>query len=275
VKIFPVVKKTTVVSGSGPTFIIKDYAGATDKITQAWTLPESAGAADSAMTWANTRFDNVGASDALTLTGTPVYQDKVGASDSELLQVDEKAQVSISTPDTAAWGDSYVNRTVAQAGNNFSANNYWEVAAGTAATQEDAYVEIDFTRFAGLSAGVGSSYLRFTFTWQAVGLTPSQTLLVDMRSNASRPFVESTITANNHARFASSSPYSQRSVAHLMDGTQYSVDVILTSAEINNLVGKWLEVQFSTPDLSLGTLLGVSRRGSLSLIPAYRLFLAK
>ncbi|MDQ6719333.1 MAG: hypothetical protein M3003_00885 [Candidatus Dormibacteraeota bacterium] len=276
-KLYPVVvRKTTTVAGGGPTFTIADAAGAAEAITQPWRLPEAAGAADTAVAMVANPTEYIGATDSLNVAGVPKYSDCAGPGDAVVLVAAEAAQGRSPTPDADSWGDAWVDRLLANQGVNHGAAAALTVSAGSALSQTDGYAKIDFRRFASLVGGAGASTLTFAALWSAFTATPAGTLLVDLVSNAASPWTESTITANNRARFTSSSPYSRRSFGAVFDGVTRTHTITFTPAEVNDFVGNWLELQFTVADLTAASIGVQSREAAVATDrPSYSLSLAK
>jgi hypothetical protein len=268
-----------------PTVILGDDAGAADAVVLKPVSPDDAGAGDGLLELTPGPTDAAGARDAITsISASTSPTDDVGASDgSSPWEVKENAQAVSGTPDTDSWGDAWVDRTVAQAGTHQANGANLTVAAVTAITEQDSYFEINCGGTAGrggprlvsfVSNGSGSTFT-FVVTWPTVVATPSVNFHVDFASSATRPFVESTVTANTRARITSASPYSQRTFAFPQDGTQRTHVVTFTSAEVDDMVAKWLLIQFTVPDLTVGTFAVRARRAADATIAKYDIFIKR
>lgn len=264
------------VSGSGgggtgqPTAIISDDSGLSDALVGTFDIKnESVGASD-ALAFTPGPTDDVGFSEKVSsTTATLGPADDGGLSDVFNLEVKETAQDRSGTPDTDSWGDGWVDRTVANAGTHQAevGGVSMQVANAAAAnvTEQDGYLEINFDGTAArgtprlqgpFTAQVAGSTFVFPVAWPNVATTPAASLLVDFQTNAARPFVESTITANSQAKISSLSPFTQRSITFPQDGTPRRHTVTFTAAETTAILnGKWLLVQFSVAALTLGTFL--------------------
>ncbi len=256
-----------------PTAIVSDDVGLSDALLLSWISPDDVGFSD-ALLFTQVPTDALGFSDAISsINASLTNTDDVGLSDVLALQLTESAQAASGSPDSDSWGDGWVNRTAVNAGTHQANTANLQVAAVTAATENDAYIEVNYSRFVSLSAGTTSSTITFVCTWPTVAATPAATLRVDFQSSSGKPFVESTFTANTRARFASASPYTQRSFTFNQDGTQRTHIVTLTSSEVNDILSaKWLMLQFTVPDLTVGTFQIRGRRAADATIALYNLF---
>lgn len=254
-------------SGGGPavpTVVVADAGGTADAITLTPQSPEAAGASDGPSLRA-APTDSAGASDALaTIDATLTQSDASGASDVLPLRVQETAQAASGTPDTDSWGDGWVDRLLANSGthqNNAGGVNRF--AQVTVLTELTAFLEINFggaaargtPRLVSFANGAGVSTLTFSVTWPVVALNLDATVRVDFRTQAARPFVESTFTSNSiGADFASGAPFTQRTFVFPQDGTVRTHIVTLAASEVAQILnGNWLLVQFTVPALTVGT----------------------
>lgn len=257
---------TTVAVGNPqqPTAIIGDDAGASDAVVLTNSRPDAAGAGDNQIKLTPGPTDTAGASDSLSsVTGSATPTDDGGASDVLKLEVQETAQARSGTPDSDSWGDAWVDRTVGQTGVNHGNETTMTVSAVTALTEQDGYLEFNGTRLSATLVDDGAqSTLTFKVQWATVALSPNATLQVDFQTSAGRPFTESTVNASNRARFNSAAPFSQRTFVAAQDGTLRTHVVTFTAAELNAILGNWLLVQFTVPDLTLGTQLVQARESA-------------
>ncbi len=175
----------------------------------------------------------------------------------------ETSMARSGSPDADAWGDCWVDRLIANQGVNHGNETTMQFSAVTASTRHDAYSEVSFARFTGLVAGTGASTLEFNVDWPNVALNPNATVQLDFLVSASRPFVESTCNASNRARFSSSAPFTQRTFVATQNGTRRTHSVTLTTAEVDAILGNWLLLQWTVPDLTLGDPFGVHSRESV------------
>ena len=271
---------TNVIVGGGgsgtPTAVLKDPVGLADALVLSNKLPDDQGYADALGALTIMPTDASGFSDAVaSVTFNAKPTDASGFSDSIVAEFQESAQNASGTPDNDAWGDGWVDRTVTQAGTHQPNGTTATFAAVTVATEMDAYTEINFNRFVSFTGNAaGTSTITFTVTWPTVTLSPTATVHVDLQVSAGKPFVESTFTANTTPRFSSSAPFSQRSFTFAQDGTVRTHVITLTTAEVNAILGgKWLELQFTVPDLTAGTpFLLHARRAHDATVVKYDLF---
>jgi hypothetical protein len=165
----------------------------------------------------------------------------------------ENAQAPSGSPDADSWADDWVDRTAANVGVHEAVGAQDTFQAVTSATELDAYLEFSGVRFQ-VVAGTGTSTLVFKVTWPTVVANPNATVQVDFKTFASRPFVESAITATSiGARVVSGAPFSQRVFTFPQDGTTRTHTVTLTASEVNAILGNWLLAQYTVPDLTVGS----------------------
>lgn len=197
-------------------------------------------------------------SPVLTLPETPAVSDTLKG------LLDETAMSRSGSPDSDAWGDAWVNRNVLNLTDNHGNETTMQFSAVTAATRHDAYCEISFVRFVGFVAGAGTKTLDFRAVWPSVIGNPNATILVDFQTSTSRPWSESAVNANAQARFTSTAPFTQRTFTATQDGQQRTHVVTFTSDEMTEILGKWLLIQWTVADLTLGDPFGVVARESVS-----------
>mgnify|MGYP001567963815 CR=1 FL=1 len=271
---------TTVVSASTlvPTVIISERLGQIDNIVDTFNIrDENLGLRELLGPFTTGPTDNVGYMDSIfDLSGSFTYHDFFGPKDSLLLQATEFAQTASATPDSDSWGDAWVDRTVLNAGTHQPNGATLNCSALTPLTQNDAYCEANFNRFVSFTSTATSSTFTFTANWPSVVLAPNATLQVDFLTQAGRPFVESTVTANTRARFSSGAPFSQRTFTFPQDGATRVHSVTFSASETDNILSaKWLLVQWTVPDLTVGAFTIQARRANNTTVENYNFFMTK
>jgi hypothetical protein len=262
-----------------PTALVSEYVGDIDNIVQQILHGDAAGNTE-LPEFTTTPSDDAGAADALSSISADLpLTENVGPEDATpLFTADEDAKAVSATPDTDAWGDVWVDRIVTQQGVHQANGALLQVAATTAATRQDGYTKVKCDRYsASLSGKVGGvSTFTFTADWPTVALTPNATLQVDVRFGTTDPFVESAATANDLARFS----LGQRTFTFPQDGTTRTHTITFTAAEVDDgFVGagatRWLTLQFTTPDLTVGVFQIHARRSADATVAKYHLELQR
>lgn len=159
------------------------------------------------------------------------------------------------SPDADDWGDAWTDSTIGNTGVNHGNADPLTVG-NTAVVEQRAFMEFNLTRFTGLT-GYGNSHT-FQFRANSASALLASTLNVAFGANASRPFVESTITQSNQP---ATPTLFTRSFSVAVDATFPLYTVTMTDAEINQLLGKWALVVFTVAALDAGSLI-LSRENS-------------
>lgn len=160
------------------------------------------------------------------------------------------------TPNTDAWGDGWVDSLLANQGDNHGDESPLPIdGALLSATQNDAFMEVDLTRFTGFSVPSGGT---MTLTIHAVqALAVAQTFTAVFSKFVARPFQEMTLNFTNKP--ADGTDTVTKNVSVLVGAVPSNYSMVLTASEYTPFLGNFMMIRFSSTAV-LATPINISSR---------------
>lgn len=246
-------KKAPVISGQGgggttcpPTFVISETPKRADRLVlNPMRFVDSERRADRIVLNPARFTDSISRVDAYRIpTASITPPETLQRNDLAIFTVNLTAVDRSGTPDSDDWGDAWTDSTIGQTGVNHGNESPLQ-ATGLVTGVKRAYVKINLTRYTGLTATGGAH--TFVFKARNTNLVLSSTLAIAMQGQAGNPFTESTITQSNQPAVPTAIT---RSVTVPAGDVLTTFTLTLTNAEMDQLLGKWALIVFTTADLT-------------------------
>lgn len=217
-------------SGGGPTFTAPEKIQRADQIIESVTLYDKIQRADK-MIESVTLNDKIQRGDAALMTASFAAPDKIQRGDLATFTVALSAVSRSGSPDSDQWGDGWTDSSLGQTGVNHGNETPLQFGNVTVGTKL-AYLQIDLTKFTGLTATGNSHPLVFNMVNNDAG---SATFQFSAAGQAGKPFTESTLAQSNQP--ATPTAITRTPTAAVGANT---ITVTLTDAEMQQLLGKWV-----------------------------------
>jgi hypothetical protein len=225
-------------STGGPTFLMSETVARGEAMRDTLRLPEQLARGDVIRVTPKLN-EQIARADAHKIpTLSFKTTDTVKRTDLATFSIGPLSAVSRSgSPDGDDWGDAWTDATVGNTGVNHGNADPLQSSNLSSATETRAFIEINLTRFTGLTA-VGGVH---TLTLQAANgnLVQNATVTLNFGAQAGRPFTESTITQANQP--ATPALFTKTITMPAGDSVTYaSYSVTFTDAQMNQLLGNWV-----------------------------------
>jgi hypothetical protein len=225
-----------------PTFIFNEVRKLADTVVLAFTLAENRTEKDAVALTITATESRAAADRYLIPQVTLLAPEKRTSSDTATFIVGPQSAVSRSgTPDSDTWGDAWTDAALGQTGVNHG-NADPLVIQNLTANVRQAFVEVDLTKFTGLTA-TGNAHT-FSFRITNASLALAGTYSFACQGQATRPFVESTITQANEPAI----PTAITRALNVAANTTTTLTVTFTDAEMNQLLAKWVLIVITATD---------------------------